>query len=186
MTTTRGTGATSLSERRRLTTERDEVVTRDSQTLEGLSSAIVKLSQKVDDDRRDRAALKDYVRTECAKLRDALSGAHKRVDDFAELWASQRAEMAQARSQAGEELKIAGRTARDIKEQAAAMQLVHDNTPRPEEFLRGVRLDIATLKDEFRDLKGNVDRRFEALPRVKPRPVEERGEGPSVGTKLTR
>lgn len=166
--------------------ERDDTVTRDSQTLEGLSRAIVAVQARLDADKRERADLRDYVRLECAKLRDALSGAHKRVDDFAELWSSQRAEMAQARSQAGEELKIAGRVARDIKEQAAAMQLVHDNTPRPEEFLRGVRSDIATLKDEFRHLQINVDRRFEALPRPKGRVVEERGEGPSVGTKLTR
>lgn len=123
------------------------------------------------------------VKLEVARLKESVQGCHNRVDTFAEQWMASKNEMTQARQQAGDDLKAAGRLSRDMTEKAAALEEIRRNTPDPAVYLRPIRTELGQLKADLQALVKGIDVRFEQLPIRRSRPLEERGEGPSMSGK---
>lgn len=128
----------------------------------------------------------DATKTDLARMRESVLACHARVDAFAEQWMESRNEMAQARQQAGEELRAAGRMSRDMTERATALEEIRRNTPDPAVYLKPVREAVAQLKADVLALGKATDVRFEGLPQRRPRAPEERGDSPNVGNKPAR
>lgn len=151
-----------------------------------IARAIVELRDAVEEYRRDAARNLTAYKTEVARCKETAEAAQRRVDAFAEKWAEHRGEMDTATRSAGEQLKLASRTARDINEKLKAFEELRDATPDPVELLKPVKKALGQLSDDVRTLAQNIDSRFEGIPGInRMRPLETRGEGPSAFTRGT-
>lgn len=146
-----------------------------------IAQAIVALRKQLEEYRVKAAHDLSSFKVGLAGVKDSLNACHKRVDDFAQLWAQHRGEMDSARREAGEQLKQAGKTARDINDQLKAFEEARLVAPDPVALLAPVKKALGLLKDDLRALDKSVDLRFEELPGARrSRPLETRGEGPTA------
>lgn len=138
----------------------------------------------------DQKRLIGELKVEVARCRESCVGAHKRVDDFSQLWASQRGAMDQAQRDAGQMLKEACSTARATKERAEALSEMIGAIPDPEKTMRPFRVEFAQMKQDLAAIERGVDVRFQELPKLfglsTARKLEARGEGPSAFTKADK
>lgn len=146
-----------------------------------IAQAIVALRKQLEEHRVKAAHELAAFKTGLAGVKDSLQGCHKRVDDFAELWARHRGEIDSAQRAAGDQLRQAGKTARDINEQLKAFEEARQMAPDPVALLAPVKRELATVKETMRALDKSVDIRFEQIPGIgRKRPLETRGEGPTA------
>lgn len=151
--------------------------------VEHLAATIVELREALARERADRIQFTADLRVEISRQKESVAAAHKRVDDFAELWADHRNEMDSARQDASNLLREAARIGREMNERAKAVQEVLNSLPDLKVQLAPLRTALGELRAEITRVEKSVDARFEAFPVAKKRTLEERGEGPSAFTK---
>jgi uncharacterized coiled-coil DUF342 family protein len=143
-----------------------------------IAQTLVALRKQVEDHRIKSAQELSQFKVGMAQLKESVQGCHKRVDDFAELWAKQRGDMEGATRQAGEQLKQAGKTARDINDKLKAFDEARAVAPDLTTVLLPIRRELGDIKDRMKALDKSVDIRFEGIPGIKKKPpMEVRGEG---------
>ena len=140
----------------------------------GLAARILDLRRLVEKQEQQRASDLAELRRNFAQVEQQVNSLQKQVDEAMGQIRRKGLDLDEQLRQSAEQVRAAGELARKMTDHMKTLDDLREMAADPHEVVKPLRKDIGELKHGLETLQLQVDRRFEALPKVRARALEER------------
>jgi methyl-accepting chemotaxis protein len=147
---------------------------------EGLASRLIELRKVVEDNRVANIKAIGEIKTDVGRMSDRLEGAIKKVDEAMATIDKAGRDLATSQRESAEQVRAAGELVRGMKDRLKVLDELRETAADPYELLKPIRKQVGEMVGDFEALKKNIDVKFESLPKVKPVPLETRGDDSEI------
>lgn len=142
----------------------------------GLAKRLLELRRRVEDNRIAQVKAIEDIRYAVAQLEQTVNTALRQFDTLNKEWERRSRDLETTQREAGEQVRAAGEQVRRVKDELKAIEELRETAADPHDVVKPLRKDIGQLQHDLILLTGQVDRRFEQLPKAKAQPWELRGD----------